>query len=116
MSLCKIAFVVDEAAMNSFESEYVLLPLLRNLLRENPQVEIFVCREGTLDDLRTRIDEAEMVFCYSFDGGNMADVVRYAEDTGKEILHLEPSKEDMARILEKERKKFNPCPGVYILD
>lgn len=116
MKSCKIAFLVDEAAINTFESEYVLLPILRNLLRENAQVEIFACRDGALDDLRTRIDIADIVFCYSFEGGNMSAAVRYAEEKGKEILHLEPSEEDLAFFREKQKKKINPYPGVYTVD
>ena len=116
MSLCRIAFIVDEAAINSFESEYVLLPLLRNLLRENAQVEIFACREGTLAELCTRIDVADAVFCYSFDDGNMSDVVRYAEEKGKEVVHLEQSEEDLTLIHEKQKKNTNPYPGIYFVN
>ena len=116
MMPCRIVFIVDKAAINSFESEYVLLPLLRNLLRENAQIEIFACREGRLEDLCARIDVADAVFCYSFDGGNMSDVVRYAEEKEKEILYLEPSEKDLAFIREKKGKKFNPYPGVCMID
>lgn len=116
MTPYKIAFLVDEAAINIFQSEYVLLPLLRNLLCDNAQVEIFACRDGELDNLCTRIDAADAVFCYSFDDGNMATAVRYAEKKGKEILHLEPTEEDLAFLREQEKKKYNPYPGVYFMD
>lgn len=113
MTPYKIAFLVDEAAINTFESEYLLLPILRNLIRENAQVEIFACRDGTLDELCSRIDAADIVFCYSFEDGNMSAAVRYAEEKGKEILHLEPSEEDLALFRERQKKKINPYPGVY---
>lgn len=116
MTPYKIAFLVDEAAINTFESEYLLLPILRNLLRENAQVENFACRDGSLDDLCARIDVADIVFCYCFEDVNMSAAVLYAQEKGKEILHLEPSEKDLAFIHEKQKKKFNPYPGVYSVD
>ncbi|MBE6656060.1 MAG: hypothetical protein E7609_04230 [Ruminococcaceae bacterium] len=79
MNPYKMIFIVDEAAIHTFHLERALLPLFRNLLRENAQVEIFACREGSLDDLCARIDAADTVFCYSFDNGNMSAMRRRRE-------------------------------------
>ena len=92
------------------------MSLLRNLLLEYAQVEIFACRDGKLDDLCEHIDVADIVFCCFFEDSNMATVIRYAEEKGKEILHLKPSEDDFSFIREKQKKKSIPYPGVYLID
>ncbi len=115
MNPYKIAFIVDEAAIHTFELEYMLLPIFRNLLRENAQVEIFACRDGERDDLCARVDNAEIIFCYSFGEGNTSAAVRYAEEHGKTVIHLEP-KEEFALIRAKYGKNTSPYPGVMFVD
>ena len=116
MNFSKIAFIVDEAAINTFESEYILLPLFRNLLRENAQVEIFACKDGELEDLCARVDAAEAIFCYSLGEGNTSAAVRYAEEIGKEVLHLEPTEEELKMIRAKRYSHLPSIPGVMFVD
>ena len=85
----KIAFIVDEAAINTFQSEYTLLPLFRNLVRDHEQMTLFVARGGTPEELCAHIDDADAVFCYLLGDGNASSAVRHAEAQGKTIFHLE---------------------------
>ena len=101
----KIAFIVDEAAVNTFESEYVLVPLFRNLVCNHEQVTLFFLRGGTEEELCACVDDADAVFCYLSGDGNASSAVRYAEEQGKDILHLEPSEEEKAFIRAKHYER-----------
>ena len=116
MTPYKVAFIVDEGAIHTFMLEYALMPLLRNLLREHEQVELFACREGETDDLCARVDYADVVFCYVTGESNISAAVRYAEEQGKPILHLEPTEEELAVIREKQHEHACRYPGLFFLD
>ena len=85
----KITFIVDEAAVNTFQSEHALLYLFRNLMRDHEQMTLFVARDGTPEELCAQIDDADAVFCYLLGNSNASSAVRSAEAQGKTVLHLE---------------------------
>ena len=85
----KIAFLVDEAAVNTYRSEDILLRLFRNFVRGHVQMTLFVARDGTPEELYAQIDAADAVFCHISGDSNASFAVHYAEAQGKTVFHLE---------------------------
>lgn len=116
MNPYKIAFLIDHAVIHTIDPGEVLLSLFEDLLRENAQIEIFACKDGPLAELCARVDAVDAVFCYTVEESNISAAIRYAEERGKAVIRLDPTEEEKALFLEKQRQRFFPYPGVMFVD